>query len=75
MTSRVRWIDFDCADPYRLASFWAEVTGLRHHPENKPGEDECALLFGEDILEGGMLFQRVPDYALRQDRTAVILAT
>jgi hypothetical protein len=51
------------------------VTGLRHHPENKPGEDECALLFGEDILEGGMLFQRVPDYALRQDRTAVILAT
>lgn len=68
MTSRVRWIDFDCADPYRLASFWAEVTGLRHHPENKPGEDECALLSGEDIAEGGMLFQRVPEGKTAKNR-------
>jgi predicted enzyme related to lactoylglutathione lyase len=61
VTSRVRWVDFDCADPYRVASFWAEVTGLKHHPENKPGEDECVLLSGSDIMEGGMLFQRVPE--------------
>jgi predicted enzyme related to lactoylglutathione lyase len=57
----VRWIDFDCADPYRVASFWAEATGLKHHPDNKPGEEECALLTGTDISEGGMLFQRVPE--------------
>jgi predicted enzyme related to lactoylglutathione lyase len=61
VTSRIRWIDFDCADPYRVASFWAEVTGLRHHPENKPGEEECALLSGADLTDGGMLFQRVPE--------------
>ncbi len=61
MTSRVRWIDFDCADPYRVATFWAEVTGLANHPDNKPGEDECVLLTGTDIIEGGMLFQRVPE--------------
>jgi predicted enzyme related to lactoylglutathione lyase len=61
VTSRVHWIDFDCADPYRVASFWAEVTGLRHDPDDKPGDDECALLSGAGLLEGGMLFQRVPE--------------
>ncbi|WBB70246.1 VOC family protein [Micromonospora sp. WMMD812] len=61
MAVRVRWIDVDCADPYTVASFWAEAMGLRHHPENAPGEDECALLSGADIAEGGMLFQRVPE--------------
>jgi predicted enzyme related to lactoylglutathione lyase len=61
MTSRVRWIDFDCADPYRMASFWAEATGLRHDPENKAGDEECALLSGADVIDGGMLFQRVPE--------------
>jgi predicted enzyme related to lactoylglutathione lyase len=61
VTSRVRWIDFDCADPYLVASFWASATGLRQHPDNKPGSDECALLSGVDIVEGGMLFQRVPE--------------
>ncbi|MFG2038578.1 VOC family protein [Dactylosporangium sp. NPDC048998] len=68
MTSRVRWIDFDCADPFKAASFWAEATGLRHHPENKPGEEECVLLSGADILEGGMLFQRVPEGKVAKNR-------
>jgi hypothetical protein len=61
MASRVRWVDFDCADPYKVASFWAEATGMRHHPDNKPGDEECALLSGADIIDGGMLFQRVPE--------------
>jgi predicted enzyme related to lactoylglutathione lyase len=61
MTSRVRWIDVDCADPYRLAGFWAAVTGLRQDPDDKPGDEECALLSGADPVEGGMLFQRVPE--------------
>jgi predicted enzyme related to lactoylglutathione lyase len=69
MVSRVRWIDFDCADPYTVASFWAEATGLRHHPDNKPGEEECALLSGADIIEGGMLFQRVPEGKVGEPRT------
>jgi predicted enzyme related to lactoylglutathione lyase len=61
MASRVRWIDFDCADPYLVAGFWAEATGLRRDPDDKPGDDECALLSGDDPIEGGMLFQRVPE--------------
>jgi len=64
----VRWIDFDCADPFAVASFWAEATGLSHHPENKPGEEECALLSGSDIAEGGMLFQRVPEGKVAKNR-------
>jgi predicted enzyme related to lactoylglutathione lyase len=68
MASRVRWIDFDCTDPYLVASFWAEATGLRHDPDNKPGEEECALLSGGDITEGGMLFQRVPEGKVVKNR-------
>src|SRR5919112_500850 len=68
MTSRVRWLDFDCADPYRMAVFWAEATGLKPHPENSPEEDECVLLSGEDEIEGGMLFQRVPEGKTAKNR-------
>ncbi|GLI00283.1 VOC family protein [Phytohabitans aurantiacus] len=68
MASRVRWIDFDCTDPYLVANFWAEATGLRHHPDNKPDDEECALLSGADIIEGGMLFQRVPEGKVAKNR-------
>ncbi|MDG4792323.1 VOC family protein [Micromonospora sp. WMMD1082] len=68
MVSRVRWIDFYCADPFTLASFWSEVTGLRHDPDGKPGDEECALLSGADIVEGGMLFQRVPAGTVTKNR-------
>ena len=68
MASRVRWVDFDCADPYLVASFWSEATGMRHHPDNKPGDEECALLSGTDVLEGGMLFQRVEEGKVVKNR-------
>ncbi|WP_433532289.1 VOC family protein [Micromonospora sp. CA-263727] len=68
MVSRVRWVDFDCADPFRVASFWAEATGLRPDPDNEPGAPECALLSGADVAEGGMLFQRVPEGRVAKNR-------
>ncbi|MDQ7906044.1 VOC family protein [Phytohabitans sp. ZYX-F-186] len=68
MASRVRWVDFDCADPFTVASFWAEALGLRHDPDNKPGEEECVLLSGADVIEGGMLFQRVPEGKAAKNR-------
>jgi predicted enzyme related to lactoylglutathione lyase len=64
----VRWVDFDCADPYLVAGFWAEVTGLRRDPDDKPGDEECALLSGADVIEGGMLFQRVPEGKVGKNR-------
>jgi len=58
MASRVRWIDVDCADPYELSGFWAEVIGHPRHAEDEPGDDECAILIPGQT---GMLFQRVPE--------------
>jgi predicted enzyme related to lactoylglutathione lyase len=58
MTSRVRWIDVDCADPYALSGFWAEVIGHPRHQEDRPDDDECAILIPGQT---GMLFQRVPE--------------
>jgi len=68
MASRVRWVDFDCADPYAVACFWAEALGLRHDPDNKPGVEECALLSGADVIEGGLLFQRVSEGKVVKNR-------
>ncbi|RIV40888.1 VOC family protein [Micromonospora radicis] len=68
MTSTVHWIDFDCADPYAMATFWAEATGMRHDPDNKPGEEECALFSGPDDADGGLLFQRVPEGKTAKNR-------
>ena len=61
MTARVRNITFDCADPYRLAGFWSQVTGYRDDPEdpNRP-EDEEAALVGPDG-QANLLFIRVPE--------------
>ncbi|MGH8878148.1 MAG: VOC family protein, partial [Stackebrandtia sp.] len=30
-------IAFDCADPYRLATFWSKVTGHPLHEDDVPG--------------------------------------
>ncbi|MFF0719726.1 VOC family protein [Micromonospora sp. NPDC003816] len=68
MASRVRWIDVDCADPYTMATFWAEVTGLRPDPDDRPGDEECALLSGPDLAGGGMLFQRIPEGKTAKNR-------
>jgi predicted enzyme related to lactoylglutathione lyase len=61
MTARPRNITFDCADPYRLAGFWSEVTGYREDPENgNAPEDPEALLVGEDG-QPNLLFMKVPE--------------
>lgn len=35
MTSGIHNITVDCADPYGLALFWAEVTGWTEHPDEE----------------------------------------
>lgn len=57
MTSPVRHITFDCADPYPLAEFWAAVVGGRVHPES--GADDALV----ECPDGspGLLFIRVPE--------------
>jgi hypothetical protein len=61
MTARVRNITFDCADPYRLAGFWRDVTGYGEDPDNgNAPEDPEALLVGTDG-QPNLLFIRVPE--------------
>jgi catechol 2,3-dioxygenase-like lactoylglutathione lyase family enzyme len=61
MTARPRNITFDCADPYALATFWAQVTGYREDPDNgnAPGDPE-GLLLGPDG-QPNLLFVTVPE--------------
>jgi hypothetical protein len=61
MTARVRNITVDCADPYKLATFWSQVTGFLEDPEdgNDPGDPE-GFLHGTDG-HPNLLFVTVPE--------------
>jgi predicted enzyme related to lactoylglutathione lyase len=57
--SPIRHVTFDCVDPTRLASFWAEVTGWPVDAESGPDDDEVGV-FAPDPLPM-LLFIRVPE--------------
>jgi catechol 2,3-dioxygenase-like lactoylglutathione lyase family enzyme len=59
VTSAIRHVTIDCADPYALALFWADVTGFEPDPENEPGDGEALLVAPGD--HPGVLFIRVPE--------------
>ncbi|MFD7233805.1 VOC family protein [Streptomyces syringium] len=69
MTSLIRHITFDCAEPhepYELAEFWSRVLGHPVHPEDEPGDDEVAL----EVPAGQptLLFIRVPEAKTLKNR-------
>lgn len=55
----VHHITFDAADPYRLAVFWAELTGYVLE-DSDPGDSEVLIDPGQPGVPG-MLFIRVPE--------------
>ncbi len=61
MTIRVRHITVDSADPERLGTFWAAVTGWGDDPDNpnEPGDPEWVL--AGPAGSPGLLFVPVPD--------------
>jgi catechol 2,3-dioxygenase-like lactoylglutathione lyase family enzyme len=59
MASTIRHVTIDCADPYRVASFWAEVLGSAVDAEDEPGDDDALVSLGDD--QPGLLFIRVPE--------------
>jgi len=49
MAVRIKSITFDCADPYRLAQFWSQLTGFIEDPDNgNASEDPEGLLLSPD---------------------------
>ena len=68
MSLRIRHITFDCADPYRLARFWAELLGYREDSRdpNRPGTAEALLLDPQGTA--GLLFIRVPEPKATKNR-------
>jgi uncharacterized protein (TIGR03086 family) len=61
MAVRIKSITFDCADPYRLAQFWLQLTGFSEDPDNgnAPGDPEALLLSPDGSL--ALLFIAVPE--------------
>jgi len=61
MSLRIRHITFDCADPYRLARFWADLLGYREDPHdpNRPAAEEALIVDPQGTA--GLLFLRVPE--------------
>ncbi|MGH8775020.1 MAG: VOC family protein [Jiangellaceae bacterium] len=59
MPSVIHQVTFDCADAFRLATFWADVLGGSLHPEDQPGDPEALVQTpdGRRIL----LLQVVPE--------------
>jgi Glyoxalase-like domain/Mycothiol maleylpyruvate isomerase N-terminal domain len=61
MAVRINSITFDCADPYRLAQFWLQLTGFSEDPDNgnAPDDPEALLLSPDGSL--ALLFIAVPE--------------
>ncbi|MFD7018494.1 VOC family protein [Streptomyces sp. NPDC059928] len=57
MTSLVRHLTIDCADAYRLATFWARVLGGTLAEDDADGDPEATVTAGGISL----LFIEVPD--------------
>ena len=60
MTSLIHCLTVDCADPYALGSWWAEVLGRSLAADDHPGDPE-ALLAAPDGAGTPLLFVRVPE--------------
>ncbi|MBA3339625.1 MAG: VOC family protein [Geodermatophilaceae bacterium] len=68
MTSAIHNITLDCADPYRLALFWAELTGWTEDPDdgNAPEDPEALLISPDGSLH--LLFIAGPDVKTVKNR-------
>ncbi|MGA5816788.1 VOC family protein [Kitasatospora sp. NPDC094028] len=57
MASLVRHVTIDCADPFALAGFWAEVLDGTLAEDDNPGDPEAVV----ESAGASLLFIRVPD--------------
>ena len=48
MPSIIANVTMDCARPWELAQFWAQVFGRPVHPDNEPDDDEVGVVLDDD---------------------------
>jgi len=70
VTSLIRNVSFDCADPYVLAVFWSEVVGHPVGPEFAPGDREVVIV---PPTGPRLYFQAVPESKSVKNRVHVCL--
>ncbi|MFE9429055.1 VOC family protein [Kitasatospora sp. NPDC006697] len=61
MTSRVRSITFDCADPFAIGAFWSAVTGRPAVNDGTAEEPEVMLAGPDGSALPNLLFIPVPE--------------
>ncbi|MFJ8662994.1 VOC family protein [Streptomyces sp. NPDC093795] len=64
MTSLVRHVTIDCADPYALATFWAQVLDAKVSDDDQPGDEEALV----ESAGAGLLFIQVPEAKAGKNR-------
>ncbi|MGN9845319.1 VOC family protein [Nonomuraea sp. H19] len=70
MVSVLQNVAIDCADAYKLARFWSEVTGRPLHPEDRPGDHETQVM----LKDGPLLhFNQVPETKTIKNRIHLCL--
>jgi catechol-2,3-dioxygenase len=70
VTVQINTVTFDCADPMRLASFWAEVLGSELAPGSDP---EGARVRDPAGVSDGLYFQPVPEAKAGKNRVHIDL--
>ena len=70
MTVQITTVTFDCADPMRLASFWAEVLGSELAPGSDP---DGARVRDPTGVTDGLYFQPVPEAKAVKNRVHIDL--
>jgi hypothetical protein len=61
MTSHVRSVTFDCANPFELGAFWSAVTGRPMHNDGTEEQPEVMVAAPEGSLLPNLLFIAVPE--------------
>ena len=61
MAVHIKSITFDCADPYRLAQFWRQLTGFSEDPDNGNAPDDPKALLPSPDESLALLFIAVPE--------------
>ena len=65
MTLTPDTLSFDCADPLRVADFWAAALGYEPDPDN---DEDLAFLSDPSGATRGMFFQKVPEPKTAKNR-------